>query len=83
MTISGERGREKEEGVKSKQKGKELEEPYDTVVVGPDGVGYVWTFRGMIYTSLFVVRHLHSPTAVKAGYRGSLLMLMKNCTYRR
>jgi hypothetical protein len=21
-------------------------EPYDTVVLGPDGVGYVWTFRG-------------------------------------
>ena len=21
-------------------------EPYDTVVLGPDGIGYVWSFRG-------------------------------------
>ena len=24
----------------------EDKEPYDTVVLGPDGIGYVWSFRG-------------------------------------
>lgn len=77
MTISGDKGREKEEGAeKSRQKGKEVVEPYDTVVVGPDGVGYVWTFRGTCQIAVAVVQILFRYVAVSAGQKGSQLMLI-------
>ena len=72
LTISGDKGREKEKeegGEKTRQKGKEKEflEPYDTVVVGPDGVGYVWTFRGKCELLL-------SRTACKDLYQSKLVV---------